>query len=389
MRILHLCLACFYIDGYAYQENLLPKYHKKLGNEVGIIASTQTYVDNVSLGYVEPSEYINADGIKVKRISYSHNIPQKLNTKLRIYEQVEESLEEFKPDIIFVHDIQFLSLKELVYYKKRNPKVIILADCHADYINSAKTFLSKNILHKWIYRRSIKKAEPYIEKFYGTLPCRCNFLKEVYGIPESKIEYLPFGADDEMTDKALMPENRNKIRKKYGINEDEFVLVTGGKINKQKMDILLAMDAVCECDIPARLIVFGSIADDVKDEFKRRIAKNKIIYAGWADVRQSYDLMGAADAAVFPCLHSTLWEQAAGVGLPCIIHHIEGYTHININENCFCIETITKENIIHSIAHVYQNILCYKKRAEEGKRYFSYKRIAELTLKTEDTSRFL
>ena len=173
MKILHLCLACFYIDGYAYQENLLPKYHKKLGNEVAIIASTQIYIDNVRLGYVEPSEYVNTDGIRVRRIPYSHMVPTKLKSKLRIYEQLRESLEEFKPNIIFLHDIQFLSLKDIVYYKKKNPEVIVLADCHADYINSAKSYLSKNILHKWVYRRSIKKAEPYIEKFYGTLPCRC------------------------------------------------------------------------------------------------------------------------------------------------------------------------------------------------------------------------
>lgn len=153
------------------------------------------------------------------------------------------------------------------------------------------------------------------------------------------------------------------------------------KNNKQKIDILLAIDAVGECNIPVRLIVFGSIADDVKDEFQRHIENNKIIYAGWANVSKSYELMAAADVAIFPCLHSTLWEQAAGMGLPCIIHHIEGYTHININENCYCINRVTKENIIHSIEFVYKNISYYRKNAEEGKQYFSYKRIAELTLK--------
>ena len=36
MKILHLMLACFYIDNYSYQENYLPKYHKKQGNDVEI-----------------------------------------------------------------------------------------------------------------------------------------------------------------------------------------------------------------------------------------------------------------------------------------------------------------------------------------------------------------
>ena len=39
MKVVHLCLACFYPDGYSYQENMLPQYHKMLGMEVAIIAS--------------------------------------------------------------------------------------------------------------------------------------------------------------------------------------------------------------------------------------------------------------------------------------------------------------------------------------------------------------
>jgi hypothetical protein len=29
MKIVHLCLANFYVDGMGYQENILPKYHAK------------------------------------------------------------------------------------------------------------------------------------------------------------------------------------------------------------------------------------------------------------------------------------------------------------------------------------------------------------------------
>lgn len=46
MKILHLCLANFYIDNYSYQENMLPKFHKKLGYEVEIIASMQSFDRN-------------------------------------------------------------------------------------------------------------------------------------------------------------------------------------------------------------------------------------------------------------------------------------------------------------------------------------------------------
>ncbi len=30
MKIVHMCLGCFYPDNYSYQENMLPKYHKEM-----------------------------------------------------------------------------------------------------------------------------------------------------------------------------------------------------------------------------------------------------------------------------------------------------------------------------------------------------------------------
>ena len=38
MKIVHICLACFYVDGMGYQENLLPKYHAQK-HDVTIITS--------------------------------------------------------------------------------------------------------------------------------------------------------------------------------------------------------------------------------------------------------------------------------------------------------------------------------------------------------------
>ena len=78
MKVLHLCLSAFYIDGYGYQENILPRMHKKLGHDVLIVASTETYIDNMNLGYIESRNYVNEDGIPVHRIPYSKYIPARI-----------------------------------------------------------------------------------------------------------------------------------------------------------------------------------------------------------------------------------------------------------------------------------------------------------------------
>jgi len=44
MKILHLKLSNFFIDGVSYQENMLPRQNFKYGHDVKIIASAETYI---------------------------------------------------------------------------------------------------------------------------------------------------------------------------------------------------------------------------------------------------------------------------------------------------------------------------------------------------------
>lgn len=46
MKVVHLCLGCFFPDNYSYQENMLPKFHKQLGYDVEVIASLATFDKN-------------------------------------------------------------------------------------------------------------------------------------------------------------------------------------------------------------------------------------------------------------------------------------------------------------------------------------------------------
>ena len=150
MRILHCCLAAFYIDNYSYQENVLPKMHKIQGHDVRILASTETFVNNSSLGYIEPATYYNTDGILVTRVPYAKFLPRVIMKKLRFYNGISLNIEEFKPEVIFLHDCQFLSIKEVVRYVKKNKNVKVFVDGHTDFINSGTNWISKNILHKII-----------------------------------------------------------------------------------------------------------------------------------------------------------------------------------------------------------------------------------------------
>ena len=376
MRIIHVCLAAIYVDNFSYQENVLPRMHKLQNNEVMILASTEVLNKQNKIEYVNPSKYSTKEGIPIVRVPYVKWLPPKLGHKTRVYSGVREILETFLPDLIFLHDIQFLSIYQIRKYVKKNPNVRIVADGHADYINSARGFISKNILHAIIYRFAAKMILPYTSKFYGTLPSRVNFFQEMYKIPTDKTDFLPMGADDTLLNMVINDDSRQRIREKYGFSNKDIVLITGGKIDRRKIEILDLMSAVSECEEHIKLIVFGAVESELKNEFESRLVPNKIVMHGWADEKESYQVLNSADVAVFPCLHSTLWEQSAGIGLPCILHEMEGFKHLNIQDNCVFVKECNKENLLEAIKYCVKNLNRLKKNADNAKEYFSYNNIA-------------
>lgn len=382
MKILHVCLAAFYIDNYSYQENILPLEHKKMGYDVEILASTETFVDNNKLGYINPGEYINENGIKVTRIPYSKFIPHKINRKIRKYASVTKFLEKSKPDIIFFHDLQFYNVKEFIKYFKNNPKVIALADSHTDFSNSAQSFISKNLLHKIIYKKYIKTIDKYIKHYYGVLPARCDFLHDVYGIEEKKISLLVMGAEDHRILEANNKENKINTIKKYKLNKYSKILVTGGKIDSAKLqtfDLIEAFKKI-ENEGDTVLVIFGSVATEIRERFYEAINHDNIVYIPWLNVQDSYDLFAISDLVIFPGRHSIYWEQVAGCGVPLLVKKWEGTTHINTNENCLFLEIGSIQELIEKIKYMLNNIKVYKDNAKKASLNFSYTNIAKISL---------
>ena len=384
MKIVHLCLASFYPDGYSYQENLLPKFHKKLGLNVEVIASTQSFDKDGRVCYLNKTgSYINEFGIKVTRLPYLFN--GKICHKLRKYKGVFNSLQKAAPDIIFIHGVQFADVPQVIKYKKKNPRVIMYADNHADFTNSATNWLSKVVLHQIIWRHYAQLLVPYINKFYGVLPVRVDFLKDIYHIPSKKCELLVMGADDDLVMQAKNLNMRDCIRKKYGISNNDFLIVTGGKIDQWKTQTLLLMQAIQKINSKrVKLIVFGSVIPELKKEFMKLVDNCEIYYAGWIRSNESYNYFEAADLGIFPGRHSVLWEQAVGEGLPLIVKDWPGTHHVDLGGNVrFLVKDSVEEiqqNIEFLINHpdVYNSM---KKIAQDkGMSYFSYKEIAKRSI---------
>lgn len=380
MKVVHICST--FTGGLGYQENLLTKYHSKLGLDVEVISSKWVYNSDGVLVYSDrPAD---PDGMKVTRLEIRKKRPYQYRFKRLV--GFREALEAARPDILFVHGCQFLDVDQIVKYLKAHPGVTVYVDNHADFFNSAKNWLSKNVLHKIIWRRYAHCIAPYAEKFYGVLPARVDFLTDVYGLPEEKCELLVMGADDELVEGAKRSGARGRIRARHGIGKDDFLVITGGKIDCWKTQTLLLMEAVRQIRSErVRLIVFGSIAPELKEQVNRLADGVKVQYTGWIPAEDIYYYLEAADLAVFPSRHSVLWEQAAGQGIPMLVKDWPGMHHVDLGGNVRFLTRDSAAEMQREIERLSEDTSAYramKSVAESrGMQTFSYREIAKRSIR--------
>lgn len=381
MKIVHVCLVGGYTEGLNYQENNIIKYQAQDGHEVSLITTDHCFTEGVWGLCPTENDYINPSGVHIIRLSFAFPFAYNINRQIGIFKGFGKILEKLNPDVIFVHNLQFQDFRKVAVYKRKHPKVVIYADNHSDFSNSARNWFSRNTLYRFWWRPCAKAVEPYVEKFFGVMPSRVDFLQNIYGIAEDKTDMLIMGADDESVAHAASKEVQSNIRKQYGIQPEDFLIVTGGKIDAFKTQTLLLLQAVQE--IPRenlKLLLFGSIEEELKDRLFALCDGKKVQYIGWAKGEQSYEYFAAADLVIFPGRHSIYWEQVAAQGIPMICKYWEGTTHVDIGGNVIFLMEDSVALIKEKILDLLDNPEKYeemKKCAEsDGKNAFSYRLIS-------------
>ena len=383
MNIVHICLCGATTDGFLYQENLLAKFHKKMGHVVTLITSQWIIGDDGKLTTTCKTDYYNTDGVRVIRIPI---LIGTIDTRLKVYPTLIHVVREVKPDLLFIHACQFLDICRLACYLKKNPKIRVYVDNHADYSNSAKGWVSKNILHRVIWKYCANKINPYVTTFWGVMPARVDFLIDLYDLPREKCKLLVMGADDDLANWAHKKNCEESLREKYHIDKNDFLIVTGGKIDQWKTQTLLLMQAILQYKAHnIKLIVFGSVIDGLKKRVDDLTDGVRVQFIGWQSSEESYRLFDIADLAVFPGRHSVYWEQATGQGIPMIVKNWEGTHHVDLGGNVFFLYHDSVREISNAISDILENDK--KKYREmkqvactEGPKVFRYSSIAKRSI---------
>lgn len=308
MKIAHVGLAAFYTEGMTYQDNQLAEQNVRDGHEVMYISNAAKYINGeiVETGY---EDSVTPTGVRLVRLPYERIINAYLSDKLRKVKGLYELLCDFAPDVIFCHDLCFLSVTDVLRYKKENPSVRLYADTHTDEKNSGRNWISLNIQHRIIYKHLYQLAYPYLEKFFYISQERKDFAVKHYGLPEDKMEFYPLGgtilSDEEYS--ALRAGGREEL----GVSEDDLVFIHSGKLDAAKRTeaLIRAFSAVPE--LKARLFVCGSVPADMESVLLPLFeSDSRVSFLGWKTADELIKLLCACDLYLQPGSQSATLENA-------------------------------------------------------------------------------
>ena len=251
-------------------------------------------------------------GYSVKDIGFSRSLGN-ISGQLHSIFQVNKLLKEGF-DLVHCHSPICSVITRLLYskYRKKGGKIIYTA--HGFH------FYKVAPLKNWLIYFPVE----WLCSFFTDVLITIN--KEDYRLAKrymhaKKVVYVPgVGIDIE----RFKHGNGQKIRKEFGITEDEIMLLSVGELNENK-NHMTVINALSKLNDPPVYVIVGQgdLADHLKSEAHRLGVR--VILTGYR--KDVVDMYAAADIYILPSLREGLnvsLMEAMASGLPCIAGKIRG-----------------------------------------------------------------
>lgn len=316
MKILHVCISGPFMDGMSYQENEIVAQHVLLGHDVTVIASTEIFDRDKQVIQTLPSCSRLDCGATLIRLPYANGVWMWLATKVRAHGGLSDCLQKIQPDRIMFHGLTAWDLLTVVAYVRRNPNVKLFADCHEDFNNSARTWASREVLHKRFYRPIFRRCVEHINEVLCVTVESLDFAVDFYGSPPTKSRLYPLGTIIESD--QLVARRRASFRARLKLLDTDIVLTQTGKLdNTKKLESALLAFRANPSPV-LKLVIAGQMSDDVKGVCLPLIESDKrIVDLGWQSKDDLCSVLAGADCFLQPFGQTVTTQMAMGFG--CVI----------------------------------------------------------------------
>jgi glycosyltransferase involved in cell wall biosynthesis len=241
-----------------------------------------------------------------------------------------------KADLIHVCDYEYLTSILPIFIKRRyrNISVIIANDALIGSGNYSFGSLPMNFLSKiYTYSLGIGVLNNYdkIIFLYSELAEQAKRI----GMPEAKIRIIPNGIDVEEIFGIQKQLNTKRIREKYGINENEKVILYVGRLVKMKrVEIIIkVIKKLLEKKLRVKGLIVGDGPQRAKLEKMAYPIGNHIKFTGYL-LEERFECYHIADLFILPSISEglpTVLLEAALFGIPIIATNIHGVPDIVIH----------------------------------------------------------
>lgn len=373
MKIVHI--TGIYVDGWGYQENLLPQYQQRAGHDVVVVADNDhlTYMNNPKLAeeiIKKGNEYVS-NGIKVYKIKTCINT---ITTSF-FCKGLYSILEKEKPDMIFHHNVNVSTLTVAARYKRRYPSVRLYVDNHVDWINESKNRIWHVLFYGLIMPSQVRLLGNRVDYYIGVTPLRCKYLSQVFKVPIQKVRFLPIGCDTEQAMEIV--KEGDELKKEYSLPANSFVVASGGKIDRTKgtLELIASCDELRKTGIDLSLVLFGKIDNEVAVVAEKH---DWIICLGWCDRVKTLSILKMADVACWPWLHTTLIEDSVACGTPLVVKMSDNVSHFACEGAGVFMECGDKDELLKALIEVKTNHSLYRNNVLKARDKYSYSNLIKL-----------
>lgn len=316
MRVLHVCICGPFTDGFSYQENELVEHHVALGHDVTVIAATDTFGPDSQIVHTEAGTTRLNCGAALIRLPYAGGMWGWLATKIRAHRGLLRCVTNLQPDRILFHGLNTWDLSTVAAYVRRNPEAQLFVDCHEDFNNSAKTWLSRELLHRLFYKPIFRNCIDQVKEVLCVTVESLDFAVDFYGSPRSKTRIYPLGCTVEARETAT--QRRADFRARLGLVDTDLVITQTGKLDHTK-HLASALRAFCANPSSAlRFVIAGRMSDDVKTVCLPLIKSDPRIFdLGWQSKDELSSVLAGADCFLQPFGQTVTTQMAMGYG--CVI----------------------------------------------------------------------
>lgn len=186
-----------------------------------------------------------------------------------------------------------------------------------------------------------------------------DMLKKLYGIPEEKLAYIPNGLKDELVE--YNQEQRIQLRKKYGFEEKERLIIFAGRLNPVKgiLELIEAFGQVREIYSNVKLIVAGSGMLERCLETANPLWSH-VVFTGFISKEQLFELYAIAEFGIVPSIHEEFGYVATEMmmnKLPVLVHKTTGLSEIVMDGKYGAIFEFGKEKRIENLKETLVDML--------------------------------